>query len=137
MVVPDFPLTIFYDGSCIVCSREMEVYRRKSHGDRLRFVDISAPDFVAEDYGRTLEQFMAQLHVRDASGRYYLGVDAFPAIWQALPDSGYRWFAELIGIPGLHLLAVFGYKVFARLRRYLPKRRRECVDGSCHFGHSQ
>ena len=137
MSVPAFPLTVFYDGSCIVCSREIEGYRRKAHQDRLRFVDISDPGFTPQRYGRTLDQFMAQLHVRDAGGRFFLGVDAFPIIWQALPDLGYRWLGQLIGFPGLHLLAVLGYKAFARLRRYLPKRQRDCPDGVCHLGHSR
>jgi hypothetical protein len=29
----------------------------------------------------------------------------------------------LLGLPGLHLLAVLGYGVFARLRHLLPRRR--------------
>ena len=132
---PAFPLTVFYDGSCIVCSREIKHYRQIAHGERLRFVDISAPDFDAASYGRIREEFMRQLHVRDSRGRFYLGVDAFPIIWQALPGLGYRWVGKLIGLPGIHPLAILGYKTFARLRRYLPKRRNACTGDVCHWGH--
>jgi predicted DCC family thiol-disulfide oxidoreductase YuxK len=132
---PLFPVTVFYDGSCIVCSREIEAYRQKPHEGRLRFIDICAADFDPSRYGRTLEEFMAQLHVRDAEGRFFRGVDAFPVIWQALPDFGYRFLGAILRFPGLHLLAVLGYRAFARLRRYLPKRRRDCVEESCNVGH--
>ena len=40
---PAFPLQVFYDGSCSVCATEMDLYRRKEHGGRLIFVDISSP----------------------------------------------------------------------------------------------
>lgn len=128
---PIFPLTVFYDGSCVVCSREMERYRHKAHGGRLEFVDISAPDFEPLRYGRGREEFMRQLHVYDAKGRLFLGVDAFPAIWQALPGSGYRILGGLIRLPGIHPLAILGYKVFAGLRRYLPKRGGACSGDTC------
>jgi len=130
MAEPTFPLTVFYDGSCIVCSREIGRYRGLSSGDRLRFIDISAPDFAAETYGRSREEFMVQLHVRDARGVFFLGVDAFPVLWSALPGAGYRWLVRCIGLPGIHLLAVIGYRLFARLRIYLPRRR----DGACGEG---
>jgi predicted DCC family thiol-disulfide oxidoreductase YuxK len=36
--------------------------------------------------------------------------------------------------PFLQPLARRGYRVFARLRRYLPRRERNCVTGSCRIG---
>jgi len=131
---PEFPLTVFYDGSCIVCSREIDHYRQQAHGGKLRFVDISAPDFEPARHGRSSREFMAQMHVRDARGRYFLGVDSFPAIWEALPGAGYHWLAKWIRLPGIHLLATLGYKLFARLRVFLP-RRRDCGQGQCDLGH--
>ena len=132
---PPVPLTVFYDGSCSVCSREINHYRQRAHLGWLRLVDISALDFDAASYGRSKEEFMRQLHVCDARGRFYLGVDAFPIIWQALPGPGYRWLARLIRLPGIHPLAILGYKTFARLRRYLPKRHHPCAGDACHWEH--
>ncbi|PLX83759.1 MAG: DUF393 domain-containing protein [Desulfuromonas sp.] len=130
-----YPLTVFYDGACIVCSREMEHYRRIDRNGRLLLVDISAPAFEPDRYGRSLEDFMAQMHVMDGEGRFFLGVDAFPAIWRALPGRGHRLLAGLIGVPGLHGLAVLGYRGFARFRRFLPRRRDACPEDTCGIRH--
>jgi predicted DCC family thiol-disulfide oxidoreductase YuxK len=132
---PVFPLTVFYDGSCSVCAAVMKRYRAKNHGGRLAFVDISAPDFDPAAFGRTREEFMARMHVLDGRGRFYRGVDAFAAIWGALPGIGYRMLDRAIRLPGIHLLATLGYRLFARNRRYLPGSKKGCADDSCSLGH--
>ncbi|MDF1580349.1 MAG: DUF393 domain-containing protein [Desulfuromonadales bacterium] len=125
-----FPLTIYYDGSCIVCATEIDHYRRLQHQGRLQFVDITAPDFDAAIYGRTQGAFMARMHVKDAVGNFHVGVDAFLEIWSALPNRGYRLLGKAIALPGIHCAARCGYALFARYRRYLPKRTR-CQGDNC------
>lgn len=117
-----FPLTIFYDGGCPVCSREIAHYRTLSRTDRLHFVDISSAAFDAEALGLDHSALMKAMHVQDAAGQLYLGVDAFRVLWLGLPGPRYRWLSRLLGLPGLHLLAVLGYGVFARFRHLLPRR---------------
>lgn len=121
---PEFPLKVFYDGSCYVCSTEMFVYMRKDHGSRLEFIDISTPDFNPDEFGISLTDFMYQMHAIDKAGRVYRGPEAFRAIWQAFPSSAwYGFLAALINIPGVRILARASYLTFARVRKYLPKRR--------------
>lgn len=134
-----FPLQIFFDGSCAVCSAEMESYQRKNPENRLIFIDISADNFNPRLYEKSLGEFMAELHVRDATGHYTTGVDAFIAIWQAFPSGSiWRFSAALFGLPGIHSLGRGGYRVFARYRHLLPRRRQlECETGSCHRNHHQ
>lgn len=93
-VKPEFPLKVFYDGSCYVCSTEMFVYMRKNHEGRLEFVDISMPDFNPDQYGIRLADFMFQMHAIDRTGRVYRGPEAFRAIWQAFPVSAWYGFLE-------------------------------------------
>lgn len=129
---PVFPLTVFYDGACSVCAAEMAHYRRKNHGGRLVFADISAPDFDPAPYGISLADFMAQMHAIDDAGRVYRGVEAFWAIWQAFPASSlYGLLGTLVMLPGVNPLARLGYRGFARIRRYLPKRNSPCDSGTC------
>ena len=132
MISPDFPLRIFYDGSCIVCATEIEHYLRRDREGRLEPVDISAADFNPAPYGISREEFMAQLHAIDSSGRVYRGVEAFRAIWQAFPES--TWLGLLgrfISLPGISALARLAYRGFARIRKYLPKRQSDCARGHC------
>jgi predicted DCC family thiol-disulfide oxidoreductase YuxK len=131
---PAFPLTVFYDGACSVCAAEMAVYRRKNHGGRLVFVDISDPAFDPSPWGITLDAFMAQMHAIDRDGRAYRGVEGFWAICQAFPASTlYGLLGTLVMLPGLNLLARLGYRGFARIRRYLPKRASRCDGGTCRM----
>lgn len=132
-----FPLEIFYDGSCMVCSTEMQVYRKSNPKGRLRFIDISAADFDAAVYGKSQADFMARMHVRDAAGEFTTGVEAFSTIWQAYPSASvYRLFSTLIGLPGINFLSRFGYAVFARYRHLLPKKNNSsCSNDRCNLNH--
>lgn len=132
---PAYPLQIFFDGSCSVCAAEMDAYRRKEHGGRLQFVDISAAEFDPSPYGITLEAFMYEMHAIDLEKHVYRGVEAFAAIWQAFPANPmYGLLGGLIMLPGVNLLARAAYWSFARLRPFLPKTRSTCDSGSCAIG---
>jgi predicted DCC family thiol-disulfide oxidoreductase YuxK len=77
---------------------------------------------------------MAQMHVRDANGSFYTGVDAFMTIWQAYPSGSlYRMLSALVGLPGINLFTRLGYSVFARYRHLLPKRHQDCDSGTCNL----
>ena len=131
-----FPVTIFYDGSCRICSAEMDKYRQADHDDKLIFVDISAVDFDPASYGKTQSEFMARLHVQDGEGLFYTGVDAFMTIWQAYPEcSVYRVLSATIGLPGVNIFSRGAYTLFARYRHLLPKKRNTCDDGTCNLKH--
>jgi predicted DCC family thiol-disulfide oxidoreductase YuxK len=131
-----FPLQIFFDGSCRVCSAEMDSYRRKNPDNRLEFVDISEDQFRPDEYDKSLGDFMAELHVRDARGNFTSGIDAFIAIWQAFPSgSVWRLAAAFCGFPGIYSLSRGGYRVFARYRHLLPRRRQDCDTGTCSVNH--
>jgi len=70
---PRFPLQVFFDGACPICSREINHYRRQDRQGRLEPIDISAPDFDPRRYGIPLEAFMAELHAIDQAGTVYRG----------------------------------------------------------------
>ena len=125
------PLTVYYDGACSVCSREIRFYAARS--PHLELVDISAEEFQARQHGRDQEDFMARLHVRDAAGQWHLGVDGFRAIWLTMPGRAYHWLARLLDWPVLRQLAEWGYRLFARYRHLLPRRGSACDSDSCQI----
>lgn len=127
-----FPLQVFYDGSCVICSREMRTYQARECTDRLVFFDISAPGFRAKEHGRDLEDFMKELHVRDAEGQFHTGISAFARIWSAFPESPlYSILEKTLNLPGIKQGADIGYATFARFRHLLPNS--SCQDGSCRL----
>lgn len=132
-IKPNFPLRVFYDGSCFVCSTEIEHYLGLDHGGKLQGVDVSAQDFDTEPFGIPLDEFMFELHAIDSGDRIYRGVEAFWAIWQAFPAATvYGFMGAIITMPLVNPAARLLYKGFARIRRYLPKRH-TCSNGTCRI----
>jgi len=115
----NYPLTLFYDGACGVCSTEIRYYRSIAD-QRIIFVNIASVNFAAEAFGKTMDEFQEKLHARDAEGHYYTGVEAFRRLWEALPSPFYPLLSSFVGLPGIHLSARAGYAVFARYRHLLP-----------------
>ena len=130
-----FPITVFYDGSCSVCAEEIAHYKKKDRHDRLVMVDISEEAFDPAKYGKTQQEFDAQMHVQDGDGFFFLGVDAFPAIWQALPGRSFRFLSFLLTLPGIHFLAKIAYALFAKYRKNLFPSTKKCDSGQCGIGH--
>ena len=131
---PEFPIRVFYDGLCSVCATEIEHYLRHDHNGRLIPIDIGKGDFDPEPYHIPLDAFLLELHVIDQRGTVFRGVEAFWAIWQAFPTSTlYGFMGRLIHWPIVNPLARLLYKLFARIRQYLPKRKSSCTNGICRI----
>jgi len=123
-------LEVYFDGLCRVCSREIEYYRKKEVQGQIRWVDITAPEFSASNEGLDPLEIQKVMHVRDSEGRLHTGVAAFIEIWKVIP--GFRPVARLASCKPIRPVLDVGYQVFAKIRPYLPKRKRsDCDDGRC------
>ncbi|MEI6805885.1 MAG: DUF393 domain-containing protein [Myxococcaceae bacterium] len=124
--------TIYFDGACHLCSREMQNYRIREGSQNLHFVDIAASDFDANTVGLDPKKVQAVLHVQRRDRTYVTGIDAFAAIWREL-----RIFPILIFLvehQPSRLLFAIGYRAFAAIRPLLPKRKRCSLSRkSCSF----
>lgn len=88
-------LTVYYDGSCPLCRREIALYRRLRGAECLQWLDVSAGAPLGQDL--SCEQAMRRFHVRDAQGRLFSGGAAFARLWRALP--GWRVLGWLCAWP--------------------------------------
>jgi len=111
--VPKAWATLYYDGSCPLCTAEMEHYRSRKGGGRLRFADVSQK---ATELGPGLaaDAAMRRFHVRLADGTLLSGARAFVAIWQVLP--GWRWIARFARFPGVTPILEVAYRSFLPIR---------------------
>ncbi len=109
-------LTLYYDGLCPLCSREIAHYRTKVADGAVRFVDITDPVFVAAAHGLDARLVRRLMHVK-VGDEVRVGLEAFIALWEAIP--AYRWLAWLARLPGLHGLLALGYRAFAAVRPWL------------------
>ncbi len=116
--------TVFYDGGCPLCRREIDHYRRIDREARIRWLDITRECEELAIYGVTENASMARLHVFDRDGFWHTGAYGFAAMWAELPR--YRWLAWALRrarfLPVLDIL----YRPFARWRL-----KRRCTESSC------
>ena len=107
--------TLYFDGACPVCSREVAMYQRQAGADGVRWVDVAQCEASDLGTGLTREAAMARLHLRRPDGSLVSGAQAFTALWKTLPR--WSWLGRLLGSgPGLWLLES-GYRSFLFLRR--------------------
>ena len=87
------PFTIYYNGDCKVCSKEIETYRRSPGAEALNWVDVMRVDEAALGPDLTREGAHAEMHVRLEDGSLATAGAAFLAIWSRLPR--FAWLARL------------------------------------------
>jgi predicted DCC family thiol-disulfide oxidoreductase YuxK len=112
---PAYPLTLYYDGSCRLCSGEIRHLQARDRAGRLAFVDCSPADFTGGPAPRAA--LMEAIHAVDAAGRVYVGVDTFRAAYAA---AGLPLVSGLLGLPLVSQAARRAYPVLVRHRYRLP-----------------
>ncbi len=111
-------ITLYHDGSCPLCRREIDHYRRQAGADGLAFVDVSDPRAtVGPDLDRA--GAMARFHVRMPDGTLRSGAAGFLAVWRRLPR--WRWLAGLARVPGVLPLLEAGYRLSLPVRPVLAR----------------
>ncbi len=111
-------MTIYYDGACRLCRRQMGDFADSDTKKRLIFKDITNSSFVAEREGFDVGALQAKIHIKDREGRVATGAEAIIWIWWAV---GKKKRAILMRLPVFNFFAKIGYKIIARLRYFLSK----------------
>jgi predicted DCC family thiol-disulfide oxidoreductase YuxK len=109
---PTPDLTVYFDGSCPLCRREISLYQGLPSKQLLQWVDVSTP--MALPSGLTCELAMRRFHVRDAQGRLYSGAEAFSVLWRCF--AGWRVLGWMTAVPPLSWLAEAAYRLFLPVR---------------------
>ena len=105
--------TVLFDGSCPLCTAEINQYKRIAPAGQIQWVDVSAPDFVVPA-GQTKERLMQRFHVIKPNGDLVSGAAAFVHVWERLP--GWKRLATLANLPGALNVMEFGYTNFLKIR---------------------
>jgi predicted DCC family thiol-disulfide oxidoreductase YuxK len=120
-----YVIEVFFDGGCPLCRREINLLRRWDQRGKIRFTDISSPDFQAAEVGKTDDVLMAQMHGRLPDGTWLQGVEVFRRLYAAV---GFGPLVFLSRLPLISQLLDWSYAVFARNRLRLTGR---CTSKSC------
>ena len=115
----DKELTVFFDGGCPVCRREIGFYQRRRGADRISWSDVSKTDGVSLPPGLNQKSALARFHVQTRDGELIDGGDAFRAVWRTLP--AFRPLGLVLGLPGLRTLLNVAYDRFLLYRPRLQR----------------
>jgi len=112
-------LTVYYDGSCPLCRREIAHYRRLRPREPVAWVDVSEPQ---TPLGTDLSPgaAMARFHVRRPDGTLLSGGAAFARLWLAMP--GWHWLGRLCRNRPMTVLLEAAYRTFLPVRPWLQRR---------------
>lgn len=108
------PFTVYYDGACPLCRKEIQAYRKVRGAERLAWVDATRCDLDSLGDDLDCEQALARMHVRDESGQLISGAAAFAAIWARLPKT--RWLGRIMGSKAALFFLEPAYSLFLRIR---------------------
>jgi len=105
--------TVFFDGSCPLCRREISVYQKAVPATPINWVDVStkAQGLTA---GRSCGELMSRFHVQTADGTLLSGAAAFVSLWLLFP--GWRWLGKFGSLPGMTSVLELAYRSFLVVR---------------------
>jgi len=121
----DPKLTVFFDGACPLCVREISMLRQLDGGRRIAFEDVSPPDAEPScPIGR--ERLMARFHARLPDERVVDGARAFTESWSRIP--WLVWVRPIGQFPPARWLLDKLYGAFLKVRPRLQRWMRRRVD---------
>lgn len=109
-------LTVWFDGGCPLCRREIALMRRLDRRGRIAFVDVS--EGAPSDCPASRDALLARFHAREGD-RMLSGAAAFAAMWRAIPSL--RPLGEAARFPPLLALLELLYRAFLRVRPALQR----------------
>jgi predicted DCC family thiol-disulfide oxidoreductase YuxK len=79
--VQDPRLTVWFDGACPLCLREIALMRRLDRRGAIQFIDVAGEEAVCPI---DRAELLARFHARE-NGQLLSGAAAFAAMWRAIP----------------------------------------------------
>lgn len=107
-------ISVFYDGKCGLCRREIEHYKRIAPENVFDWVDITVDASALVRLGVTYADGLKLLHAEDSQGKQHVGVDAFILIWRQIPR--WRVLANIVDAGFIRPFANIAYRAFASWR---------------------
>ena len=107
-------ITVFYDGKCSLCSKEINYYKTIANPKNFTWLDVANNPNYLKSIDVNLSDALMQLHVLDNKNNIYVGVDAFIIIWRNLRF--WRILSFIVSFPVIKQIANVFYKKFAERR---------------------
>ncbi len=107
-------VTVWYDGACPLCRREIALMRRLDRRGRIEFVDVDSDRHDCPvDCPIDRAELLARFHAREGN-QIVDGAEAFAAMWRAIPVL--RPLGLLARLRPVLWMLELAYRAFLRLR---------------------
>ena len=125
-------LTIFFDGGCPLCNREVDFLQSRNKNGYLKFVDIDSLDFSKnQDYEITYKQAMERIHALKSDGSLIKDIEVFQEAYTLI---GLGWLYAPTRLPFLNKFTNYIYNLWARYRlkiTFRPSIEKLCNERDC------
>ncbi|MEM8690007.1 MAG: DUF393 domain-containing protein [Pseudomonadota bacterium] len=112
-------LSVYFDGSCPLCTREIAFYRRLTGAEAISWIDASqCPEWEIAP-GLTKSAALSRFHVLTPGGELLSGASAFSRIWLELPR--FRWLGALTQHAPISWLLERAYRGFLHVRPHVQR----------------
>ena len=125
-------LTIFFDGGCPLCQREVNFMQSRNQEAKLKFIDINSTDINLKlEYGITYKQAMERIHALKSDGSIIKDIKVFKEAYNLI---GLGWVYAPTKLPIIDKLVDFLYEAWAKNRlkiTFRPSINKLCSDRAC------
>ena len=125
-------LTIFFDGGCPLCKREVDFLQSRNQKGYLSFIDINTSDFYLDlKYGITYKQAMERIHALKSDGSVIKDIKVFQEAYTLI---GLGWIYAPTKIPVFDEFIEFIYGIWAKYRlkiTFRPSLEKLCKARGC------
>lgn len=111
-------VTVWFDGACPLCRREIGFLRRLDARGRLEFIDV-APDNAVEACPIDRADLLARFHAQERGKDIVSGAAAFAAVYRQVPLLAPL--GHLLRLPPMLWVAERAYRAFLRIRPRLQR----------------
>ena len=127
-------LTIFFDGGCPLCKREVDFLQSRNQKGYLSFIDINTSDFYLDlRYGITYKQAMERIHALKSDGSVIKDIKVFQEAYTLI---GLGWIYAPTKFPIFDKFIEFIYGIWAKYRLKLtfrPSIEKLCTEKGCEL----
>ncbi len=127
-------LTIFFDGGCPLCKREVVFLKSRNQKGYLTFIDINCSDFPLDlKYGISYKQAMDRIHALRSDGSVIKDIKVFQEAYSLI---GLGWIYAPTKLSVLDKVIEFIYGLWAKYRlniTFRPSIERLCAIKDCEI----
>ena len=124
-------LTIFFDGGCPLCKREVDFMSSRNQKGFLKFIDINGSEFSFDKYGITYKEAMERIHALKSDGSVIKDVNVFQEAYSLI---GLGWIYAPTKLPIIDKIIGLIYGVWAKYRlkiTFRPPIEKLCAERDC------